>query len=353
MNRRLYGTLGALAVLAPVALGLAGCKGDPLSDLDGNPAAVVTDFSYLQLPIGGATAVTARVVDGRATPLAVPITFTSCSGAVTVAVDTTYHPVPATSARAVVTAVSAAPSCVVVSGGGVSDTIQVSVLPAAFNGTASPAIPLVGQPFSLYASTLLGFDPATANINFGGGVVGEIIRRVGDTLTVRVPQPDAAQPATLTVQNVAVKYVAGLKVTLPTSTQFTVTNPFGAHEAPAAPGGPATLTLPNDGAPDLVFYDGFKSGANGTAVIDYFYPFTVASTDTITFTVSWTGAADVDMVACNQACSAFIGGFGAATGANPETFTVIFPAGNYNLLVESFDDHAAPAHLFKVLVRNP
>jgi len=33
-----YGTLGLLAVLAPVALSLAGCKSDPLSDLDGNPA---------------------------------------------------------------------------------------------------------------------------------------------------------------------------------------------------------------------------------------------------------------------------------------------------------------------------
>ena len=349
MNRRLFGAFGVLAV---VAFSVGGCKSDPLSNLDGTPAAVVTNFSYLQMPIGGTAEVTASVLDARATPLKVPITFAACTNDVAVVVDTSYHPVPPTSARAIVRAVTAAPSCVVVSGGGLSDTVQVSILPAAFNGTASTTTPLVGQPFSLYASSLLGFSPTTANIDFGGGVVGEIITRVGDTLTVRVPQPDAAQPAKLTVRNVAVKYVPGLVVTLPTASTFTVTNPFGAHEAPGAAS--ARLTLPASGAPDLVFYDGFKSGANGTTTfIDYYYPFTIASTDTLTFTLSWTGGGDVDMYTCNAACTAFIGGFGAATGANPETFTVIFPAGNYNLFLESFDDHADPAHLFKVVVHNP
>lgn len=349
MNRRLFETLGTLAALTVVTV--AGCKKDPLSDLDGNPAAIVTNFSYLQLGIGDEAAVTAQVIDARATPLAVPITFSPCTGDVTVANDTSYHPVPATSARAIVTAVTPNPSCVVVSGGGVTDTVTVAVLPVAFNGTVSATTPqpLVGQPFTLIASSLLGFDVATANIDFGGGAVGEIVRRVLDTLTVIVPQPEATPTAPLSVIGVAVKYAPGVVVTLPTSGNFTVANPYGAHETPAAPGGPATITLPADGAPDLILRDGFKAGEP----IDYFYPFTVASTDTITFTVEWEGGSDVDMAACNTACSAFIGGFGAATGANPETFTVIFPAGNYNLLIEQFDDHGDPARIFKITIRNP
>lgn len=341
MNRRRYGTLGLLALLAPLAVSLTGCKEDPLSDLDGTPAGVVTDFTYLQMAIGAQARVTARVVDGRSTPLDVPITFTACSGAVSATADTSYHPVPATSARVIVTALTANPSCVRVAGGGLEDTVSVAVLPVAFNGTASTATPMVGQLFSLYGSTLLGFNTSTANVDFGGGVVGDIVRRVGDTLTVRVPQPDATPTAPLAVQGVAVKYVSGLTVNLPTATNFTVTNPYG-H----ASGGPAAFVVPADGD-SVEFYDGFAT--DGT---DNFYPFTIASTDTITFTLSWPTDADLDMAACNGVFSGCIGGFGAATGANPETFTVIFPAGNYNLLIEQFAVGSG-AHLFKVKVKNP
>lgn len=338
MNRRLFGAFGVLAV---IAFSVGGCKSDPLSDLDGNPAAVVTNFSYLQLPIGGTARVNASVLDARSVALAVPITFTPCTSDVTVTADTGYHPIPPTSAQVIVTAVSANASCVVVAGGGIVDTVAVSILPVAFTGGSSTTTPTVGQPFSLFGNNLLGFDPASANIDFGGGIHGDIIRRVGDTLTVRVPQPDAAQPATVTVEGVSVKYVPGLVASL-SAGPFTVTNPF-AH----ASGGPAAFTVPADGD-SVEFYDGFTT--DGT---DNFYPFSIASTDTITFTLSWAGGADLDMASCSGVFTGCIGGFAAATGANPETFTVIYPAGNYNLLIEQFDTHGDPAHLFKVVVRNP
>lgn len=345
MNRRLFGAFGVLTL---IAFTFESCKSDPLSDLDGSPAAVVTNFSYLQLPLGSSGTITASVLDARTTPLEVPITFTACTADVTVTPDTGYHPHPVTSAQAIVTANTAAPSCVRVAGGGLEDTVDVAVLPQAFNGTASSATPMVGQPFSLYGSSLLGFDVDSANVDFGGGVVGEIVRRVGDTLTVRVPQPDATPTAPLTVLGVAVKYVPGLTVDLATATNFTVT-PFFAR----ASGGPAAFTVPADGD-SVEFYDGFPSGADGAATfVDYFYPFTIASTDTITFTVSWDTGADLDFAVCNGVFSGCTGGFGGATGANPETITVIFAAGNYNLFIESFDDHDDPAHLFKVVVRNP
>jgi hypothetical protein len=346
MNRRLFGTLGVVAALVGP---LAGCKNDPLSDLDGTPAAVVLNFSYLQLAVGASASVTASVVDGRFTALEVPITFTACSADVSVTADTSYHPVPATSARANVRAISANPSCVRVAGGGLQDTITVAVLPQAFNGTASSATPMVGQLFSLYGSSLLGFNVSSANVDFGGGVVGDIVRRVGDTLTVRVPQPDATPTAPLSVQGVAVKYVPGLTVTLPTASNFTVTSPFGDRTTP----GVAQITMPASGAADLVFWDGFPSGANGTSTfVDYYYQFTLAATDTLTFTLDWGGAADLDMINFRTNFTV-IGGGAAATGANPETYSVIFPAGTYYLLVESFDDHADPAHLFRMTVHNP
>jgi hypothetical protein len=340
MNRRLFGALGVIAVLTWAGA----CKEDPLSDLDGNPAAVTTNFSNLQLAIGGEQTIRASIVDARATPLAVPITFSACSADITVTEDPDYHPIPATSAQAIVTAVTANPSCVVVSGGGVSDTITVAVLPLGFGGTASTTTPQVGQLFTLNSTTVLKFDTLLSNVDFGGGALGEVVSRTRDELVVRVPQTDVTQPATLTVTDVDVTYVPGLRVDLATLTEFDVQSFFGDRETPDA----ATITAPADGD-SLVFYDGFRTGEP----IDYFYQFTLASTDTLTFVLEWAGGSDLDMANCTVGCAAFVGGFGAATGANPEFYTVIFTAGTYNLLVEQFDDHDEPAHLFKVTIRNP
>ena len=127
MNRRLFGACGVVAV---IVLSVGRCKSDPLSDLDGNPADVVTDFSHLQMTVGSTAAVTASVLDARTTPLEIPVTFTACTNNVMVAPDPDYHPVPPTSSRAIVTAVSANPSsCVRAAGGGIEDTISVTVIP--------------------------------------------------------------------------------------------------------------------------------------------------------------------------------------------------------------------------------
>jgi len=339
MNRRLFGAFGVLAV---AAFSVGGCKTDPLSDLDGTPSNVVTNFSYLQLPIGGDATVNASVVDGRATPLEVPITFTPCTADVSVVTDTSYHPVPATSAQVIVTAVSPASSCLIVSGGGVADTIAVSTVPVAFNGGISTTTPIVGDTLILTSNTQLGFDPASADIDFGDGIHGEVLVRTADTLMVRVPQPDAAQPAAVRIEGVVVKYVPGLIVTL-SSPALTVTSGY-----PRTSGGAAVFTVPADGD-SVEFYDGFTTDG-----LDYWYSFTVASPDTLVFEVSWAGAADLDAAICNGAFSGCTGGFGGATVANPETWTVIFTAaGNYNVFIEQFDTHDEPAHLFKVKVKNP
>ena len=136
MNRRLFGAFGVLTV---IALSFGSCKSDPLSDLDGNPAAVVTNFSLLRVAVGDTVSVTASVIDGRSTPLAVPITFTTCSAVATAVVDPEYHPVPATSARALVIAESFGTTCLIAAGGGVEDTVQVMTFPATFTLTGGPA----------------------------------------------------------------------------------------------------------------------------------------------------------------------------------------------------------------------
>lgn len=338
MNRRHFGAFGVLTI---VAFGLGGCKSDPLSDLDGNPARVVTDFSYLQLPIGAAQVVNASVLDARTTPLEVPITFTACTADVTVAVDTSYHPIPPTSAQAIVTAVNPAPSCVVVAGGGLQDTVSVAVLPQRFTGTLSSTTLNVGDTLKLFGNTQLGFDVATANVDFGDGVFGELQHAALDTLIVQVPAPDVAQPSDVTIEGVKVKYVTGLITNLAAG-PLTISSRF-AH----ASGGAAAFTVPADGD-SVEIFDGFPSDGG-----DFFYPFTLASPDTLVFTLSWNTDADLDMAVCNGIFTGCTGGFGAATGANPETFTVVFAAaGNYNVLIEQFDGGTSGAHIFKLKVKN-
>jgi hypothetical protein len=209
MNRRLFGAFGVLAV---IAFSVGACKSDPLSDLDGNPAAVVTDFSYLQLLIGSSTTITASVLDARTTPLAIPLTFSACNNAVTVAADPSYNPIPATSARAIVTAQAPGTSCVVVSGGGVSDTITISVLPQGFAGAISNTTPQGGDTITIASTALLKFDIATVAVTFGGGVPGLIVAKTPDLLTVLVPFSD---PGPLTIDGVDVTYLPGLVVSLP------------------------------------------------------------------------------------------------------------------------------------------
>lgn len=322
MTRRFFGFLGALTGIALVG---GSCVEDPLADLDGNVAAILTSYSSVQLTQGATgIALTASAVDGRSTPLAIPVTASSCDAAVTVTVDTSYHPVPATSARFIVAGGSPAASCVNVSAGGLSKSVPAVVLPVSFGGAPSATTVQVGQTLTLASTATLRFDPATANVNFGGGYRGPVTNRTATSLSVQVPVTPTAQPAALTIEGVDVTYVPGLRVNLPTASQFTVTNPNRPNDGPA----PAVTAS----VPDTIF-DGFLAGA-----ADNFYTIVLAAPTTFTVTLDWDAAygADVDILFCNAACSAFVGNFDGASTANPEVSTVTLAAGTYNLYINNF-----------------
>jgi hypothetical protein len=106
---------------------LAGCKSDPLSDLDGTPVAIVKQFSQIHLAVGDSTTFTASVVDGRLAPMQETITFSSGAAAVAVTNDVSYVPVPPTSSRGQVKAVSADTTFVIIQGGGLRDSVRVFI----------------------------------------------------------------------------------------------------------------------------------------------------------------------------------------------------------------------------------
>jgi hypothetical protein len=126
MNRRLFGTLGIMAALVGV---VGSCKSDPLKDLVGTPAAIVKQFSQLNVKAGDSTTFTASVVDGTLTPLPEPLTFSAAGAGITVANDGTYRPPEPTSQRAKVKGTSAATAYVIIQGGGLRDSVKVIVAP--------------------------------------------------------------------------------------------------------------------------------------------------------------------------------------------------------------------------------
>jgi hypothetical protein len=67
----------------------------------------------------------------------------------------------------------------------VSDSATITVLPVGFPGVAVGS-PVVGQLFKVaITDPLFSFDPADANIDFGDGVLGDVISVTAETLTVR------------------------------------------------------------------------------------------------------------------------------------------------------------------------
>jgi hypothetical protein len=116
-----------LGVMAALIIAGGGCKDDPLSDLDGKPAAIVKEFSQMHVAIGGNATFTASVVDGRLTPLTEPVTFSASGSNFTVANDDTYKPPVPTSFRAKVTGTGAGTGYAIITGAGLRDSVQVIV----------------------------------------------------------------------------------------------------------------------------------------------------------------------------------------------------------------------------------
>jgi hypothetical protein len=303
------------------------------------------------------------VEDEQLNPLALDVTATSANPSVfTVRRDT----LPATNnarTRFIVTAVAPGQAALTLAGGGLTRSATVNVLPLAFGGVPSTTTPGVGQSYTLLATPTLKFG-ADTKISFGTGrcgpaddlvdcpIYGLITSQTADAITVIVPQPDNFDPAPLTVENVVVSYVTGLKATLPTAAVHTVVNTYSDSDAPDPVDPDANFAVTSGGAP-IVFYDGYTSAVCDEGVggdCDRFYTLTLTGTTTFTVQLEWYTAADVDLLFCNAGCAALVGNTAGATGANPESSTVTLAAGTYNLYFNVWLDEEEPPHLVKVTI---
>jgi hypothetical protein len=270
-----------------------------------------------------------------------------------VTTDPSYHPIPNTSAQVIVTAVTAAPSCVVASGGGVRDTVKVAVLPQSFAGTFSSATPKGGDTLTISSTTLLKFDTSKVAVTFTGagtGSAGTIVSKTPDAVKVLVPFGAAGA---LTVAGINVTYVTNLVVTLPTSNTVTQTGDFW------APGDTGYATAPSIPLPAVTghktyFLSHVPTVSNnpdcgeGTAQLGLgrctIFKYTANGTDSLKFTTNWTPAttaadvSDIDTYSCGAAgvSACFEDGGAGATAKTPESFSFKPAAGVHYFVLEQY-----------------
>src|SRR6266571_3864139 len=184
MTRRFSGLLIGVAAASAAALS---CKSDPTSGLATlTPSAVVTTVSRLVVSQGDTGAFQASIVNAQLVPLEIPVTFAACTGtvgAVGVKSDTSYHPPIANKFQALVAGATIGPACVVVSGGGLVDTVDAPVAPIIFTSVPSSLTPPGGSLLTIPATTLLKFnkDPV---VTFGGGITGDNFDATANQTTV-------------------------------------------------------------------------------------------------------------------------------------------------------------------------
>jgi hypothetical protein len=119
--------LKTLALLAVIAVGVAACDDNPLSEDRNKVDRFQLNPSFANVLVGGTTQVTAIPVNRHGEPTGDAVTGTACDAKISIDSDSTrtaFEPPE----RWIVTGVSAGESCVNVSSGGVSATITVNVV---------------------------------------------------------------------------------------------------------------------------------------------------------------------------------------------------------------------------------
>jgi hypothetical protein len=198
-------------------------------------------------------------------------------------------------------------------------------------GTLSTVTPQVGDTVTLTVGAGFKIRP-TATVTMTAGVTATpaIITGVAaDSSSISfLPAPGSTGVAS--VNGVLLSSFLALPLTLPTANSITVANTT-AYTGTDDPSTAPVFNISNMAVGDTIeFYDLSTN-------IDQFYGIQVTGASaTIAARLSWPAGPDVDILWCNAACSAFVGNFSGATGANPENSTVTFTTGMNNFWVNLY-----------------
>ncbi|HEX9394477.1 MAG TPA: hypothetical protein VF923_07490 [Gemmatimonadales bacterium] len=342
-------------ILAGVLLAALACRGDPTSSLRGGAKLIDLSTNVMFIDAGATKTLKVVVRDEQLNPLSADVTVASGNAAVvSVAVDTAVPVANGTTHSFLVTAVAPGHTALTIQGGGLSDSVAVSVLPVTFGGLLSTTSPKGGDTIRIASTAILKFDPATSAVTFPGGLATRLVSVTADTIKVLAPFGLASA---IGVSNVVVTYVPGLRVTLNTAAAVTQTGDlYGVADTGYTTA--RTIALPTQTGKSTIFLtdmiatsndpdcgEGIASGAVGKCAI---FKYVANGTDSLRFQADWDGPAtsaggtDIDVYSCGTAgvSACFEDGGAGATSAKPEKFVLKPTAGTHYLLIELF---ATPA----------
>lgn len=124
MRKAVKAILGATLVLAA----MAACSDDPLSADRDKAAYFLLNPTFANVKVAGETKVTAVVMNKNGVPIGAAVTAEPCDARITALADSTRSAYEEPE-RFVVKGVSAGTSCLIVNGGGLKDTVGITVVP--------------------------------------------------------------------------------------------------------------------------------------------------------------------------------------------------------------------------------
>src|SRR6266480_2958810 len=382
MKPRLIGV-----ILVGAALAAWACKGDPTADLRNGPASLNLSPSKLFIDTGSTGSLLVTPRDAQLNPVNVDVTVTSADPTVAkVTLDTTRTFPDASTHAFIIEALSPARTKLTVTGAGLTDSVIVHVLPTLFTGVISNTTPAAATAITIHATPLLKFTPTTT-VTFGGGAAGFITTASTESLVVITPYSDAGA---VTIGDVNITYVPGLKIALPTAAKVTPTGDAWTA-ADTGYGTAPTFAIPAVGD-SLTFITDFKPGTTDAAQLTancaewgaagppnfskgpcVMYRIDVAGPDSLNllFRVDWDNdASDVDIYTCsgtvpvNPANDCFSSGTQGASGRKPEFLRdplvggvrtpspFKYKPGTHWLVLELFDG-SAPRNAYVTVYRKP
>ncbi len=347
---------GLFAGAAAIAITVTACKEDPTASQSAGATGILTNASTLVVAEGDSSTLRASVINSQGFPLEIPVTFAPCDAKINIFQDPKFDPPVSNAFQIYVKGLTIGASCVTVSGGGFTETVDALVAPIIFPGAISNLTPAGGSTITIASTALLKFASGPA-VSFGGSVAGDVVSATADLITVVVP---FSSRGPLKIQDIAPSYITTNTYALNTvdTVEQTGDSWVGDSSASTAP----TIPLPTSVGSSLPMITNLFERDNAAVCPDatfqgpcMFYKFSLAAPAKLAFILDWDGApadlTDLDIFACS---AAQIGTSACATSpesgtsgkraANPnatpavlprpEGFSFTFPAGDHYLVIE-------------------
>lgn len=346
--KRFVTTLAAMALLTA-------CFDDPTSDLRGGPSEIRLSRSVVFLNPGASVVVQGTLLDGQGNVLPGVVSFSTADASVATAADVdTLEGQTETSGE--ITGVAGGATYVRASGGGVTDSIYVIVIPATFTGTIAPATTTVGTDIVISSTSLLTFDPDAVTVAVNG-IPMFITAATASSVSFQAAEVSGG---TVTISGLKLGGTIDLPGSLDATTAITVTD-ISDNDTTTA-----LAVTPPAAVGDSVIVYGAMSGADVRDYLKFTMPVTAAITVRIEFIGDGSGSdddnPDYDLVVCTTlsatgTCSYsqdIIPGNAASSVSNPEEGTTPSVASATRVWLRTFGYYAtggAPSQPYRLVIK--